>query len=230
MPELYLVRHAQARFGTENYDRLSPLGEQQSDWLGDYFMQKGIEFDAMACGDMRRHKETLMVISNKLGLDPGQQRVLPGFNEYDFRELIQAFGSLFPEDALYRAAVKQMDDKKAFYRLLRRVLQAWSRDEIEGVSESWQVFQQRVEAEKSAIQESANSGGRFLVISSGGAISMFIGLALGLVPDKIIELNLQTRNTGISHFFFNRHQMNLSGFNAIPHLEHPSRTDHITYG
>ena len=34
MSELYLVRHAQASFGADNYDQLSDHGHQQSRWLG----------------------------------------------------------------------------------------------------------------------------------------------------------------------------------------------------
>lgn len=45
MAELYLVRHGQASFGTENYDRLSALGEQQGVWLGEYFARQDIVFD-----------------------------------------------------------------------------------------------------------------------------------------------------------------------------------------
>ena len=32
--ELWLVRHGQAAFGTEDYDRLTELGWQQARWLG----------------------------------------------------------------------------------------------------------------------------------------------------------------------------------------------------
>jgi phosphohistidine phosphatase SixA len=57
--ELFLVRHAQASFGTDDYDRLSDLGHQQSRWLGDYFAQRGLVFDRVVTGTLRRHRETL---------------------------------------------------------------------------------------------------------------------------------------------------------------------------
>jgi broad specificity phosphatase PhoE len=46
MGNIYLVRHGQASFGAENYDQLSTLGQQQSQRLGEYFAQKGIQFEA----------------------------------------------------------------------------------------------------------------------------------------------------------------------------------------
>ena len=230
MPELYLVRHAQASFGTENYDNLSTVGQQQSQWLGEHFLERNITFNVVASGDMQRHKQTVDMISEKMNLSSEQHKVLDGFNEYDFKSMIKAYGVQYPEDKCYETAVKQSGDKKAFYRLLRQVLLVWNKDQIGGLTESWQSFQQRVAAEMAAIQQTVKSGERMLVISSGGAISMFIGLVLALTAEKIIDLNLQTKNRGISHFFFNKQTMNLSGFNATPHLDHPQRLQHITYG
>ncbi|MEK9990253.1 MAG: histidine phosphatase family protein, partial [Halieaceae bacterium] len=31
MASLYLIRHGQASFGSDNYDQLSPLGQRQAD-------------------------------------------------------------------------------------------------------------------------------------------------------------------------------------------------------
>ena len=51
MGELVLVRHGQASFGAEDYDKLSPLGHQQSKWLGEYFKAHDLQFDAVWRGD-----------------------------------------------------------------------------------------------------------------------------------------------------------------------------------
>ena len=230
MPEIYLVRHAQASFGTENYDTLTPDGVQQSKWLGDYFLKRGLTFNHAISGDMQRHIQTLELIGEKLDLKSEQHEVLPGFNEYDFKELIHVFGAQNPEDDLYQAAMNQSDDKKAFYRLLRRVLMAWSDDQLDGAAESWQMFKQRVNAASSTIQQLAGSGQRALIISSGGAISMFVGLVLDLAAEKIIDLNMQAKHTGISRFFFNEQRISLNEFNATPHLEHSQRVKLITQG
>jgi broad specificity phosphatase PhoE len=58
MATLYLVRHGQASFGSEDYDRLSPLGERQSECLGAYFRDAGIHLDAAYCGGLRRQRAT----------------------------------------------------------------------------------------------------------------------------------------------------------------------------
>ena len=45
MSTLYLVRHGQASFGTDNYDRLSAIGEEQARELGRYFVASGERID-----------------------------------------------------------------------------------------------------------------------------------------------------------------------------------------
>ncbi|MCO8647501.1 histidine phosphatase family protein, partial [Burkholderia multivorans] len=45
MAELFLVRHGQASFGTDDYDRLSDVGVQQGVWLGEYLARAHAPFD-----------------------------------------------------------------------------------------------------------------------------------------------------------------------------------------
>ena len=47
MATVYLIRHGQASFGAENYDKLSELGCRQAHIAGEYFRDYGIQFDAV---------------------------------------------------------------------------------------------------------------------------------------------------------------------------------------
>ena len=58
MGTLYLVRHGQASLGAEDYDHLSPLGQQQSVRLGEYFRQKGLHFETVLTGTLCRQVQT----------------------------------------------------------------------------------------------------------------------------------------------------------------------------
>ena len=58
MGTLYLVRHGQASFGADDYDQLSALGRRQSVRLGEYLRSKGLSFDAVLTGTLRRHAQT----------------------------------------------------------------------------------------------------------------------------------------------------------------------------
>ena len=44
MAELVLIRHGQASFGADDYDKLSDMGWRQSRWLGEYFAERGVGY------------------------------------------------------------------------------------------------------------------------------------------------------------------------------------------
>jgi broad specificity phosphatase PhoE len=218
MSELYLVRHAQASFGAENYDQLSELGHRQSRWLGDHLGARGVSFDTLVVGDMVRHHETL------------DRLVLPGLNEYNFTGMIEAYGKSHGDDSIYQLITENPDDKRNYFRLLRKVLTIWTRGEIPGVPETWIDFKARVSDAQQQLQAMADNGNSILAIASGGSVSTLIGLVLGIPDENVFDLNLQYKNTAISHFFFNSKKMNLTGFNAIPHLDSNEMQQYVTYG
>ncbi len=230
MSELYLVRHAQASFGAKNYDQLSELGHQQSRWLGEHLERRGVNFDTLVVGDMHRHHQTLDGICAGMGIDGSSRLVLPGLNEYNFTEMTEAYGLAYGDDPLYEQIAADPSDKKNYYRLLRKVLSVWTEDKIPDVPESWEDFKIRVNGSQQQIQALADSGKRILAIGSGGSISTFVGLVLGIPDEKIFDLNLQYKNTAICHFFFNSKKMNLTGFNGIPHLDSNEMDKYVTYG
>ena len=230
MSELYLVRHAQASFGAENYDQLSELGHRQSRWLGDHLGARGVSFDTLVVGDMVRHHETLDGICSGMGIDGTDRLVLPGLNEYNFTDMIEAYGKSHGDDPIYQLITENPDDKRNYFRLLRKVLTIWTRGEIPGVPETWIDFKARVSDAQQQLQAMADSGNSILAIASGGSVSTLIGLVLGIPDENVFDLNLQYKNTAISHFFFNSKKMNLTGFNAIPHLDSNERAEYVTYG
>jgi broad specificity phosphatase PhoE len=224
MAELYLVRHGQASFGSDNYDKLSPLGHQQAQWLGDYFRDRSLSFDSILMGDLVRHRETAEGIAKGMQLQQPQYQVFSGLNEFDFHALLRVYMEQFPQQALAKDA-----PPSAFYKLLKKSMQLWSHGELEGdLPETWTQFEERVAEVLKSVQDRLQ-GQRVLAVSSGGAISMALRQILQAPSETVIELNLQTRNTGVSHCFFNQRSLRLSGFNSVPHLDHPERLQHITF-
>lgn len=224
MAELYLVRHGQASFGAADYDRLSERGEQQSVWLGEYFVRQGIVFDRVICGTLRRHEQTVDGILRGMGNSGAAYTQHAGLNEYDFQALFAALGDDFPE--VTRQASGSMRDH---YRALKQVLQLWSDDKIRGpLPETWAAFQQRVAEARAAIQ--AGGGQRVLAVSSGGPIAVTAQQVLAAPPASAIALNLQIRNSSVSQYFFNAESFQLATLNGIPHLDDPARRSFQTYG
>ena len=228
MAELYLVRHGQASFGTDNYDELSPCGRTQSRWLGEYFAQAKLQFDRVVTGTMQRHRQTADAILAAMSgpqIEIGQDA---GLNEYDFQALFAALGEAGLPPGL-SAGLPAASSKKDFYKRLRHVLQLWADDRLPGrVPETWQQFQTRVERARTNIQRVG--GRRVLVVSSGGPIAVTAQQVLQAPNASAIALNMQIRNSSLCQYVFNDGAMSLVSFNSVPHLEHAERHEFVTYG
>ena len=122
MTELVLVRHAQASFGADDYDRLSELGWRQSRWLGEYFAERGTTFDCVLRGSLRRHAETVAGIAEGLSGSPGAGEDAR-LNEYDSHALLQAH--------LKGRPMPQSTDRREHFRLLREAMYAWTDGSLE---------------------------------------------------------------------------------------------------
>lgn len=221
MGTLYLVRHGQASFGSHDYDRLSELGHRQSRALGEHFRSMGTRFDAVLTGTLRRHRETCEGIAEGLGqaLVP---EVLPGLDEYDPEALVRAVhnGELAPPTT--PEAVRQ------HFRLLRDGLIAW----MEGRSAPAGMpthadFSAGVAA--ALARSRAQPDADLLVVSSGGPISVAVGLVLGLGPAAVVDLNLRIRNSAVTELVASSRRHSLLSFNNLPHLHQPGLADWVTY-
>ena len=219
MAELVLVRHAQASFGADDYDKLSELGWRQSRWLGEYFAERGIEFDRVVRGSLRRHAETLA------GIAEGAGRPIDGvedarLNEYDAHALLNAH--------LKGEAKPQGGDRREHFRILREAMYAWTDGTLAGAShEPFADFRNRVLAALAAAREGRAK--RVLVVSSGGPISTVLADVLGMPLRGVVGLNLQTRNTGITELQTGANRIHCVSFNNVPHLDRPDRAGALTY-
>ena len=224
MAELYLVRHGQASLGSDNYDRLSEKGEQQCIWLAEHFARNGLRFDRVVTGTLQRHAQTLDAIRSALPELPVECEILPGLDEYDFHALFRALG------AEHRHLAESVtSDPREFFKALRQVLQLWAKGELdERVPETWSAFQQRVAAARTAIQQGGAQ--RVLAVTSGGVIGALTQQALQAPAATAIALNMQIRNSSVTHCFFNREAFQLSSFNTVSHLDDPQRHAFQTYG
>jgi broad specificity phosphatase PhoE len=222
MGTLYLVRHGQASFGAQDYDQLSELGRKQSVRLGEYFAHKGVSFDALIAGTLRRHKQTLE------GLLQGMKRQgehLPweGLNEYDSEAVI---ATVHPHKL---EAPSSPEMYRHHFRLLRDGLAKW----MAGAASphgmpSYTDFAAGVASALDHVRAN-HYGKNVLVVSSGGPIATAVGQVLDTPARTIIELNLRIRNSSVTEFAFTPKRHMLVCYNAIPHLEHPDYAQWVTY-
>jgi broad specificity phosphatase PhoE len=224
MSEVYLVRHGQASFGASDYDQLSELGYQQAVWLGEYFKENDIQFSHVMQGKLKRHNQTTEGIHQGLGCQYTSD-ILDGLNEFDFENLSRSYLKQDP-----KAKPDSNAPRAEFYRLLKKAMFAWMNDDLphDEISETWSMFEQRVRDVQHYILKQPK-GSKILAVSSGGAISMFIALAMSMPSEQVINLNMQTKNAGFSRFFVGRDAFHMSSFNNAPHLETPQRQSAVTY-
>ncbi len=142
MTLLYLVRHGQAAFGTDDYDRLTERGQAQARLLGAHFAQIGVRFNAVVAGGLTRHMQTAQAI-----LAGAEQADLPvrrdqRLNEYDAASVLAAWGGA--PDARASAA-REPAEVKAYFKALRDALLAWADGQTEPAGmPSFARFQQDV--------------------------------------------------------------------------------------
>ena len=222
MGTLYLVRHGQASFGADDYDQLSPLGRQQSVRLGQYFAQKGLRFDVVITGTLRRHLQTYEGICEGSGVTQ-EALAWPGLNEYDSLAVIRT---------VHPAPLPKPDSPEAYrhhFRLLRDGLTQWMNGVVtpQGMPD-YDSFVQGVTSALDHVRRN-HHGARVLLVSSGGPISTAAGQVLGTSPETTIELNMRIRNSAVSEFAFTPKRHMLLTWNTLPHLDAAQYQDWITY-
>ena len=222
MGTLYLVRHGQASFGADDYDQLSALGEKQSVRLGEYFAERGMHFDGLIAGTLRRHKQTLAGILRGMNR-AGEHLSWEGLNEYDSEAVI---ATVHPHK-LEKPTSPEM--VRHHFRLLRDGLAQWMAGAAQPAGmPSYPEFVAGVAGALDHVRAN-HYGQNVLVVTSGGPISTAVGQVLRTPPETTIELNLRIRNTSVTEFAFTPKRHMLVGYNAVPHLDAPAYKDWVTY-
>ena len=226
MGTLYLVRHGQASFGAADYDQLSPLGARQCQALGAWMARRGIHFEAVLRGTLRRHAQSLSALVDGYGTDAVQAvpepLLWPSLNEYDGEALVRAVHQGPAPDPHSAEGYRQ------HFRLLRQGMTSW----MEGRSQpqGMPAYPDWVAGIMSALDHVRQScTGDVLMVTSGGPISTAVGQILGAPPATTIELNLRIRNSALTEFAFTPKRHMLVSYNHLPHLDDPARADWVTY-
>jgi broad specificity phosphatase PhoE len=224
MGTLYLVRHGQASFGADDYDRLSELGTRQCAALGAWMRERGLAFEGVLRGTLVRHRQSLQAIASEL---PGLPEALewPGLNEYDSHALLESVAHTLSEPL---PPPGTPEGYRAHFRLLRVALQAWmeGRTQPRGMP-SWQGWLDGVAGALDHVRTS--HAGDVLIVSSGGPISTAVAQVLGAPAQAMVELNLRMRNSSVTEFAFGPKRHTLVTYNTLPHLEHPERRGWVTF-
>lgn len=236
MGALLIVRHGQAN--SLDYDRdgdvLSPLGHEQARRLGERWASEGLRLDRVFVGPRRRHRETHEEVERvyaERGLPWPTPEPLAALDEYPAGSILAAGVPVAlgrdPElvaPALTFAELRNTASRE-FVRILTAVTRMWARGELDHVLdgvETWGEFRERVAGGIRTMTAGAAKGARVAAFTSGGAVSVAAGFALGIGDERVIELSWLVRNTSITELAFSTRRVTLAAFNSTPHLVDPA--------
>jgi broad specificity phosphatase PhoE len=235
MSEIYLIRHGQASFGQENYDRLSVLGMRQAKWVGRHLAELGRSFDAIYCGRLARQKKTaeaLVAEYARAGLKTPTLTISKAFDEYDSTAVWESqIQQMAAEDPAVAETLNDIySDPKTFQRLFAKVMVRWVSGEFDrpGV-QRWRDYRRQVQEGFQELMRRHGSKKRLAVFTSGGPICIAVQMALDLSDRMAVELNWQIMNASVTRLLYNAGGMALSVFNDVTHLETAGGAGLISY-
>ena len=235
MSTLHLIRHGQASFGAEDYDVLSPAGVEQARALGRHLASRPVRIDALYAGPRRRQRDTahhLAAAAGELGCAMPEIAIVPELDEYPAIELFRAWlPRLAVEEPDLAAAlggagaganIRSRTVEDAFERITHR----WARGELDtGDLETFAGFCERVERGVRGIMAAEGRGRSAAAVTSGGPISIAVGLCMGLGDERMLRLSWVIANASLTELRWRGDELSLFGFNATHHLDN----DIITY-
>jgi broad specificity phosphatase PhoE len=231
MSVLTLVRHGQASYMEEDYDKLSKLGEEQARRLGRYWASRGIVFHDAYMGPAKRHRRTAELVAEQYretGLEFPELKVIANLDEVDAGYLMRSHLPVLVErdekirmrNEAFQNGITTPEAGHLLQALFEEVALHWCRNGVQGTDmESWEHFRGRVWGAIQDIRGSVPRESNVVVFTSGGPISATIAATLDLSPEKALDFLWMTRNASFSEFLMDDGRFHLSAFNAYPHLD-----------
>ncbi len=233
MSKIYLVRHGQASFMTDDYDQLSPLGRRQGFLLGDYWGRRGLPFHKLFVGPHRRHQQTFNAFAEgyeQHGLRLAQPQVVEAFSEHGGFQLFKAImPTLVGVDPFvtehYRA---EGMDRQSYLAINEYMLEQWAGGAFSAENTPiWHTFRETVAEGMAQVAAAIGQGHNALVFTSGGTIAAAVGNALEMNDVAAVKLNWIVRNTAYAEFYSRDDQISLFELNAVPHIDDAAELSYL---
>ncbi|MFK2905391.1 histidine phosphatase family protein [Dyella ginsengisoli] len=220
MGDLLLIRHGQASFGAADYDRLSPVGEQQSLSLGAWLAAHEAPPAHVVRGALRRHAQTAEHCLRAAGLDAPVE-VVSALDELDHVELLARHRpDLDGHEALAAELRAAADPHRAFQQMFVAAVDRWTAGAHDHeYLRPWPQFRRGVlEALTALAARARDSEGDTWVVTSGGPIAVIAAHLFGTPPERSFALSWPLANTGLSRVRVNGSGPQMVTYNAWPHL------------
>lgn len=233
MIEIYFIRHGQASFGQPAYDRLSTVGERQSELLGRHFYKNGTRFDAVYSGALRRHVQTATIAMNQI-YDDGSQNIIidSDFNELDSSDqMMNRLFSVIQEDPTLSEQMKHIHTD---HGAIGRIFDIAEKVEMMPVEVAARIrlvqqFRDRIGGAIDNLVRRMGDNKKVAVFTSGGPTAVALRQTLDTSREQTIRLGWELRNTSITVLRHHQELLWLVVFNCVAHLEAQNDPDLITY-
>jgi broad specificity phosphatase PhoE len=230
MGRLLLIRHGQASFLDQNYDKLSAIGEEQARRLGQYWVRQKMVFDQVCTGPRVRQKDTLRIVAEvyrDAGLPFPEPVVMQEFDEYHGDGVLEhGLPLLLESNSKFRGLHQALqnasgsDRLKNFEKMFEMLITKWVDGEVVlPMVESWPEFCARVDRGLSQYMSANGRGRQLAIFCSAGQIGVAMRRAFHLSSQDTLRAVWMIRNCSYSEFLFSKDRFTLSTFNAFPHLE-----------
>lgn len=232
MTTIHLVRHGQASFGALDYDRLSALGERQSQLLGEWIARTGQRVTHAVTGPMRRHLQTAEAcLAASAAGDVPQRSALDDLRELDHLDILARLRPEFGDaEALQRRMAASADAQREFQSVFVAALGRWmSASDDAAYAESWSAFKQRCVGCLDALLAAAGEDDAVWVFTSGGPISAIVQHLLGVPDARMLEFTGALVNSGVTRLRRRGGFVRLDAFNGCAHLEVHADAGLVTY-
>jgi broad specificity phosphatase PhoE len=215
VPTILLIRHGQASYGTDDYDRLSDVGRAQSSAVAAELQRRQLTVERIVHGSLRRQRDTAVPTIEALSLPAV---VDPRLDEYDMDEIVTAH-----TDSAVRTNAPRDGEQvssREYQRVLELGMNAWiDAGENGRSSETWPAFATRCSEGLSAAADGLTSGSTAVVFTSAGVIAALCCSLLSLPPKTAIVLNRVAVNGSVTKVASGRSGLSLVSFNEHGYLE-----------
>jgi broad specificity phosphatase PhoE len=204
MPAIYLLRHGQASFGTDDYDVLSELGRRQAAVAGAALARRGLRGPVVVSGGLRRQRDTAAIAADALGVEPSG--VDTRFDEFDAHAAVDAhLGGPGATDGM---------SSTEFQRHLDVVMATW----METGDERWRTFTDGAMTALAELAASLPPGSDAVVATSAGVTAVIAGRLLGADSAGVIAMNRVSVNASITTVVAGSRGLSLVSFNDHAHV------------
>jgi broad specificity phosphatase PhoE len=211
MGQILLVRHGQASFGADDYDVLSPVGEEQAAVLGEFLV--GLKPDVVVHGTLKRQQRTAEIAAQSAGWQ-AELRTDERWNEIDHLAITATHPKHFEGEP----------DARQFQEWFERATARWASGEYdEDYTESFVEFRER----SAAALDDLLDAGTAVVFTSGGPIAALTTQLLEAGTPTYHRLAAVVVNASITKVVTGRRGTTLVSFNAHGHFE--GRDGLLTY-